>query len=120
MSGQHQMSAEMQQCIQNCMDCHRVCEEMIPHCLQIGGKHAEASHVRLLIDCAQICQTSADFMIRGSELHTYTCAACAEVCERCAQDCERIAGSDAQTKACADICRRCADSCRRMSGAAAA
>ena len=29
--------------------------------------------VRLLLDCAEICRTSADFMIRGSELHPHIC-----------------------------------------------
>jgi len=24
----------------------------------------------MLLDCAEICETSANFMIRGSELHT--------------------------------------------------
>ena len=60
---------EMQQCIQNCVECHRVCLETITHCLREGGKHAEAAHIGLMLDCAQICQTSADFMIRGSGLH---------------------------------------------------
>ena len=115
----HQMSPEMQQCIQNCMECHRICLETVPHCLQMGGKHAEAVHIRLLLDCAEICQTSANFMIRGSDLHTRTCAVCAEVCERCAEDCERIGAGDEQMRRCAEMCRRCADSCRRMASAAA-
>ena len=104
---------EMQRCIDNCTACHGVCVETIAHCLQKGGKHAEASHVRLLEDCAEICQTSADFMLRGSDLHGRTCAACAEVCARCADDCARF-GDDQQMKRCADLCRRCTDSCRAM------
>ena len=114
------MDAEMERCIQNCLECHRICLETIPHCLGMGGVHAAPMHIRLLQDCAQICQTSADFMIRGSNLHIYTCAACAEVCDRCADDCERIDKNDGQMKACADLCRRCAASCHRMSGAKAA
>jgi hypothetical protein len=57
---------------------------MLGHCLQKGGKHAEAKHLRLLMDCAEIRQTSAHFMLRGSDLHSRTCFACAEVCVRCA------------------------------------
>jgi hypothetical protein len=106
----------MEQCIQNCLDCHRICLETIAYCLQQGGKHAEAAHIRLLQDCAQICATSADFMIRGSDLHTLTCAACAQICARCATACEQM-GNDAQMKACAEVCRRCAESCRQMAGA---
>jgi hypothetical protein len=113
-------SAEMQQCIENCQNCHRICIETMSHCLQMGGKHVEPAHMRLMQDCIQICQTSADFMLRGSDLHTRTCAVCAEVCERCAQDCERIDPNDTQMKSCAAMCRLCADSCRRMSSAAAA
>lgn len=109
----HQMSEEMQQCVQACLDCHRICLETVTYCLQMGGEHADPAHIRLLLDCAEICQTSANFMLRGSELHGPTCAVCAEVCERCAQSCERM-GDDAQMKACAEVCRRCAESCTRM------
>ena len=115
-----QMSGEMQQCIQNCTDCHRICVETTMHCLHMGGKHAEAKHIRLMMDCAQICQTSADFMLRMSNFHQRTCGICAEVCDQCADDCERVDRNDAQMKACADMCRRCADSCRRMASAHAA
>jgi hypothetical protein len=108
-----QVSAEMQECIQNCLDCHAICVETATYCVQMGGKHAEPTHVRLLMDCAQICATSADFMLRQSELHGHACAVCAEVCERCAQSCEEM-GDDAQMRACAEMCRRCAESCRRM------
>ncbi|HWW76412.1 MAG TPA: four-helix bundle copper-binding protein [Pyrinomonadaceae bacterium] len=108
----------MQQCIQNCTECHRACLEMVAHCLGVGGQHAEPAHIRLLLDCAEICQTSADFMIRGSEFHGRTCGVCAEVCTRCAEECERLAGDDEMMKRCAEICRRCADSCRQMAGTA--
>ena len=113
----HQTSGSMQQCIDECLNCHSICLETVAHCLQQGGKHAEARHIRLLLDCAEICQTSANFMLRGSDLHGRVCAVCAEVCERCATDCERF-GDDAQMQACTEACRRCAESCRQMADAA--
>jgi hypothetical protein len=109
----HQISSEMRECIQNCSDCHNVCMETVDHCLHLGGAHAEASHIRLLLDCAQICATSADFMLRGSDSHQQLCGLCAEICDRCAEDCERF-GDDEQMRRCAELCRRCAESCRRM------
>jgi hypothetical protein len=115
----HQASGEMMQCINNCMDCHAVCLQTISHCLQLGGRHAEAEHIRTLQDCAQICATSADFMLRGSPLHARTCGVCAEVCDACADSCERMAQNDQQMQACVDACRRCAESCRRMAAMAA-
>jgi hypothetical protein len=108
----------MQECIDNCTRCHAVCVATTIHCLQQGGKHAEASHIRLLVDCAQICATSADFMLRGSDLHGRTCGVCAEVCARCAEECGRMAADDEVMQRCADECRRCAESCRRMAQAA--
>lgn len=108
------MHQQMRECIQNCQECHAICTETAQHCLQMGGKHAEAAHIRLLLDCAQICQTSADFMLRGSSHHPTTCGACEEVCLACAEDCERIGHDDAKMNKCAEICRRCAESCRHM------
>jgi hypothetical protein len=113
-TGTQHRSMEMENCIKNCNDCHHICLETISYCLQKGGRHAEAQHIRLLMDCAQICHTSEDFMLRASDLHHLTCGVCAEVCERCAQDCESMASSDAQMKGCAEVCRRCAESCRQM------
>jgi hypothetical protein len=68
----------------------------------------------MLLDCAEICQTSANFMLRGSDLHQRTCAICAEVCRACAEDCERMADGDKMMLECARQCRSCAESCERM------
>lgn len=97
-------------CIESCNACHRVCLETIAWCLEQGGEHAGAAHITLLQDCAEICVVSADFMIRGSDLHGRVCAVCAEVCERCAQACEGLRGE--QMERCAEMCRRCAQMCR--------
>jgi hypothetical protein len=103
----------LRHCTDLCIDCHRSCLQNVPHCLAKGGAHAQPAHVRLMLDCADICQTSADFMIRESDLHAFTCAACAEVCHRCAEDCLRL-GDDPHMAACAEVCRRCAQACREM------
>lgn len=108
-----QMSQEMRDCIAECQSCHNICLETANHCLSMGGRHAEPAHIRLLLDCAEICQTSANFMLRSSDLHGRTCGVCAEVCERCADDCERFT-DDPMMQECAQACRRCAASCREM------
>lgn len=114
----HQLNQEMQQCIQDCLDCHSLCLNTITYCLQQGGHHAEPDHIQLMLDCVESCQTSANFMLRGSKLHSYFCGACAEVCEQCGQDCADM-GDDTQMQACAEMCWRCAKSCRQMSMAVA-
>lgn len=118
----HAMNQEMQECINNCQNCHAVCLETISHCLEMGGEHASAKHIGLLQDCAQICATSADFMLRMSNYHSQTCGVCAAICQACAEECERMATGDAADvmQRCADACRKCAESCRRMSQEASA
>ncbi|QAT82525.1 putative cysteine-rich protein YhjQ [Corallococcus coralloides] len=105
----------MRECIDHCTACHRVCLETLADCLKRGSRLAEPGPLRLLMDCADICDTSARFMLRGSELHSRTCFACAEVCAACATACEAL-GDEGLMEACADACRRCEESCRGMSG----
>jgi hypothetical protein len=106
---------EMERCIDNCTNCHRICLDTAARHFR-GEEEIAKTHVRLLLDCAEICATSADFMIRGSEMHAYTCQACATICDRCADQCDRM-GEDPYMAACAEICRRCAETCREMAGA---
>jgi hypothetical protein len=117
MPHQHQMTAELKGCIQHCIECASVCEQTVTHCLMLGGKHASAEHIGLLMDCAQICGTSARFMQHLSHFHTRTCEVCAEVCDACAKDCEQMAGGDQTILECAKACRNCAESCHSMSRA---
>ena len=105
------MTTEMKQCVDTCLECHRVCLEMLSrHCLEEGGDHVSPEHVRLMLDCVQICQTSADFMTRGSQLQQSVCRACSEVCRACAESCEKVGGMDE----CVSICRKCSESCGQM------
>ena len=104
----------MEECVHECQTCHSVClSALANYCLPHGGKHAEAGHVRTMLDCIQICATSADFMLRSSELHYIVCGACAKICDDCARSCEQAGGM----QECADVCRRCAELCRHMSQA---
>jgi hypothetical protein len=109
-------SHTMERSIENCTNCHRVCLETAARHFR-GEKEPRMKEtlVRLLLDCAEICSVSADFMIRGSELHAHTCQACAAICDRCADECDKL-GQEPHLAACAEICRRCAESCREMAG----
>jgi hypothetical protein len=106
MNNQH-----MQQCIEECLNCHRVClSEAMNHCLQAGGQHNEPTHFRLMMGYAEISLTSAKFMLSSLPQHTKVCGVCAEVYDACAQSCESIPGMEM----CAQTCRHCAASCRQM------
>jgi hypothetical protein len=106
-----QINPEMRNCIVNCLHCYGVCTELaMNHSLELGGRHVEPEHFRLMINCADICRTAADFMLSGSPLHPQVCEVCAQVCEACGMSCEDL--SDMQ--ACVSACRACAESCLKL------
>ena len=116
MSG-HTDKHDMQACIDACTSCHQTCTHTVHHCLDKGGKHADSMHITLLLDCAQICATSADFLTRHSVHHQATCRVCAEICEACAKSCDAVSNEE-MMRTCAEECRRCAASCRAMAAMA--
>ncbi len=108
-------SESLRECIALCWECRAECmKTLYRYCLDQGGKHSHKSHVRVMTDCIEICQTAADFMTRESPLHTYICESCAAVCETCAESCAEIGGDEMDR--CAETCQRCAASCREMGG----
>jgi hypothetical protein len=81
--------------------------------MQQGGAAAEWELNQLLLDCADINETAADFMLRSSRLHHLTCQVAAEVSDRCATACEKLAAEDRLLRETADACRRAATNCRK-------
>ena len=103
--------SSMPDAIKACLDCHSMClQTAMNYCLERGGRHVEQKHFRLMLNCAEICQTSANFMLSDSPLHGRVCLVCAEACEACAKSCEQVG----DMRECADECKRCAESCRTM------
>ena len=101
-----------QSCIDACTKCYQIClSTAMNDCLDTGGKHVEANHFRLMINCAQICQTSANLQLSNSEFARQFCAFCVGVCEACAKSCSDLDGMGGCEIACLD----CAASCRSMS-----
>jgi len=112
MAGHETHIKQMQPCMDACSHCHATClHTAMVHCLDTGGKHVGADHFRLMMSCAELCQTSANFQLSGSSFHVALCGICADVCEACAKSCEAIGGMEDCVKACRD----CAASCRKMS-----
>ena len=51
----HQLDPEMKSCMEACHECHVTCLHMaMTHCLEMGGRHVEPQHLKLMMDCAQI------------------------------------------------------------------
>lgn len=99
------------------MTCSAICSKTISHCLDIGGEHASKEHINLLMDCAMICELTANFAIRGSTSHQAVSQLCADICTRCADSCEQLGKDNEEMQHCADACRRCAEECQKMTTA---
>jgi hypothetical protein len=104
----------MDTCIRACLECHRICLHCVIHCLTKGGSHAEVGHIRIMMDCAQICATTADFMIRESQHGKHLARECAEICRQCADSCGNHPEADDHMKKCAQACLDCAAECEKM------
>ncbi|MBI4398080.1 MAG: four-helix bundle copper-binding protein [Candidatus Omnitrophica bacterium] len=107
------MNGEMGRCIEFCFEAHKACKETMLHCLDKGGKHAEAQHIHTLMECMEICYATASFLTIASPYFSQLCAICAEICEKCARDCARMR-EDLAMQSCASTCMQCADTCREM------
>lgn len=104
----HSANPNLEECIQHCLHCHHIClETAMSRCLPSSGQDTGQEHFRLMMTCAEICQTCANLMLSGSDLHPLICGVCAEVCRRCATSCKTMGGMEE----CVRACEACAASC---------
>jgi len=114
-------ATDLQECIDSCQTCSRICNEAVVYSLEAGGRYADASNIQLFLDCAEVCRTAINFMSRASERHGEICRACASICDRCASLCLQLSGQKilphgtGLMETCAEACRECAEMCRQMS-----
>lgn len=93
-------------------DCIDACNRCLAYCLRQGGGHAAFEHVRRLMDCLEVCITTADLAGRNSPVAPALVQVCAEVAEDCAQSCDQVGqGRDAELGRCAEECRDLAEWC---------
>lgn len=103
----------LQQAIQYCLDCHQACDQAVHYCLKKGGVLAQATPVLILMDCAEVCQITANSMLRGTHVFRYLCEVCAEVCDECAEYCEEFV-DDPDMRECMEACQRCVFACEEI------
>jgi len=103
------MTKELNQCADACLDAHKTALQTLKFCLRRGGAHAETPHLLRLLECAQLCDTCAEFCVDDSMQAVPVAGACARVCEECSRDCERF--EEPELKQCAEICRYAARCC---------
>ncbi|MDZ4755529.1 MAG: four-helix bundle copper-binding protein [Phycisphaerae bacterium] len=107
----------MRDCAELCRQCADTCLELVGNCVahsgHDSGSSTNAQHLNLLLDCIDICGSSAASLRRGSPHHGMLCSACAGVALLCATECQKRGGDERMVR-CAQICARCAEKCQRM------
>jgi hypothetical protein len=109
------INAEMQKCIDACIEAYGCCEQTIAHCLKQGDQHADMMMMGPLMDCVDAARACADMMMRHSPHAMEMAATCARVADMCAEACMTM-NSDSVMKRCGGICRTCAEACRSVAG----
>jgi hypothetical protein len=104
--------ADVQSCIDTCLRSQREAIMTLTYLRDMGGAHIDPVRIRSLLDCADVCQVAATFMMRGSHRHVELCAVAARICRDCADLCDGT--NDHQLRKCVEACRTCEATCREM------
>jgi hypothetical protein len=98
------ISKEIQQCVEACRECKNYCAALATS----GG--LDSRTIVMMKDCAEMCLTCSNLVLRESHFAAKIRKLCAEACNDCAAACEKASqGKIAQD--CAAACRHCADAC---------
>lgn len=80
------------------------------HCLPGEGNGIHEARCDLLINCSDITQMTANFLLTNSEFQGDLCSLCAAVCTACADACDEVAS----LAECVAACRTCAAQCLEL------
>ena len=107
--------------VQAAAECTSTCTTCADACLEEADPASLRKCIRLNLDCAQICATTAALIARpGAQDRKVLRAqleACAAACRACADECDRHADMHEHCRICAESCRACAEACDEMKGA---
>lgn len=90
--------------------CEATCEFTEHAILQMEGSSHRKEQLRLLRDCADICNLTAKYIARSSFFAKSLATLCAQICEVCGKNC--LQHPDELSQRCGHICLRCAQECR--------
>lgn len=102
--------------IDECYDCAQACIACADACLAEDMVDKLKQCIRLNLDCADICSTTAALASRrtgsNADVLRQMIGICAVACRLCAEECERHASEHEHCRICAEECRRCEQVCR--------
>ena len=84
------------------------------HCVPSDGYGVNEQLCTLLLNCSDISQMTANFILNGSPFQEPLLRLCAEVCEACAKACSGIEDFEE----CIAACYACAEACHALAAQA--
>lgn len=95
--------------IETCIACATACNHCAVACLEEEDVQQLTKCIRLDLECAIICRTTAELLSVASVYSQQICKICADICNACADECEKHAAKGLEhCKECAEACRLCA------------
>ena len=92
-----------------CIECATTCNQCAVSCLEEKDVQYLIKCIRLDLECAVICRSTAELMSLNSSYSKDVCQLCASICNVCAQICEQHANMGMEhCRECAEACRACA------------
>lgn len=99
-------------------ECAQACTACADSCLSEESPRQLAKCIRLDLDCADICNTTARVISRQTEydanLTRAVLEACIQACRSCGSECESHASMHEHCRICAEACRRCEAACNEL------
>ena len=103
--------------IDACYSCAQTCTSCADACLAEDMVDRLRQCIRLNLDCADVCDTTAAVATRrtgsNEEVIRKMLDVCATACRLCATECERHAGQHEHCRICARSCRECEHACQQ-------
>ena len=105
----YDLEPETKTCVAALQACHATCLQFATFdCMQGNYPRVGPNQFRLMLDCAELCQTAANFLIRDSDHYLRVCREALVICEDLASDCRKFPGMEAILAACDE----CVSACR--------
>jgi hypothetical protein len=105
-------------CMEACVACELACLACADACLDEPNFVALRRCIRLDLDCADICGTTARLLSRrldaNAKMLRWVVEACARACATCGAECHEHAAHHDHCRVCAEACRLCAERCGRV------
>ena len=103
-------------CIEACHVCTEACTQCADDCLSEQNVQELVKCIRLNLDCADVCATTARVVSRQTEYDANVTRAvlqaCITTCHSCGDECQHHAERGMEhCRICADECRRCEKAC---------